>query len=99
MANDCRMITRTFDLKSTNAVFHASNLCQEVKNQNFSIKTILNTTLTRKEGCYDANPVVSLLQLRTQHMLMNLCVGRISTASRYRYTSLCCYGVVSDVFT
>jgi hypothetical protein len=63
MANDCRMITRIFALNSTNVVFHMSNLCQEVKNYSFSINTILNTTLTRKEGCYDAKPVVSLLQL------------------------------------
>jgi len=64
------------------------------KNHNFSINAILYTTLTRKEGCYDANPVVSLLQPNTQHMLMNLCVGRLSTAPRYRYNSLCCCDVL-----
>jgi hypothetical protein len=99
MAHDCRMMTRKFALNSTNAAFHASNLCQEVKYHNLNINTILNTTLTRKEGCYDANPVVSLLQLNTQHTSINLCVGRLSTPPRYRYTSLCCYDVLNDVFT
>jgi len=69
------------------------------KIHNFIINTILNKTLTRKEGRYDANPAVSLLQLNTQNMLMNLWVSRLFTASSYRYTSMTCYGVLSDVFT
>lgn len=59
------------------------------KAHNLNINIIPNPTPVCKTGCYNGNPVPSLLQLNTQRMLMNLCVGCQHHADRYPFVTTC----------